>query len=216
MRTVRFINKEIVSYVKQERSEVSLDKSTLPDLKLIAAAEDIASVESIKVKHQRPAPPSKKSKNTTDFPPQLLKLILLVAFSSPRGDDYRARLKQLSTSTQEKINTVVEEVGRSYVVACIADVHGMQVQRANSNDAQSDTMSRKESTPGQVTPASEEDYQRQLLYYEQRVVKATQANKEIREENDELSRERQELKATVGKLQKEIVSGAESCGACGS
>ncbi|KAI9886071.1 MAG: adenylate kinase [Watsoniomyces obsoletus] len=159
---LNFINKEIIAFVKQFRPTIGLDKSTWPDLKLIAAAEDVASLEAIK----------------------LLKLVLLVAFISDRAEEYRTRLKQLSPSTQDKINQVLEEA-----------------QRENSIEAQSDTMSRIEPTPtpSQEAPTSEE------LQTEAVLSKLRHANKDIRDQNDVLEEERLKLTATVADLQKEML-----------
>lgn len=105
--TVRHISKEVINFVKQQRRlGTALAKQSLPDVKLIAAAEDKTASETIKV----PSEQSAANLPETDFPTQLLKLILLAAISSRNGDRYLQRIVQLSKPAQEQIRNMIEDV----------------------------------------------------------------------------------------------------------
>ena len=176
-----------------------LDKKFLPDIKLMAAAREDPSDETIKVNPLKPQP----RLGSADFVIQLLKIILLAAINSPRGTDYLGRMPRLTVPTQQSIKSIIQEVGHldSQAVVLPPNVH--QVSKKNEQIKRSASPVGKEPTPGEGYRPGQLDPE---FLYEERLGKALAANKVLAEGNDDLQQEIFGLVTRLKELESDNVS----------
>ena len=197
---MRHISKVVVNYVKIHCSRVAvLDKKFLPDIKLMAAAREDPSDETIKVTSWK----RKIGPVSADLISQLLKIILLAAINSPKGTHYLGRMPNLTVPTQQSIRTIIQEVSPLDPQGVLSPTNAHQVSKKNENIKRPVSPMGKEPNPGEGYRPGQLDPE---FLYEERLGKALAANKVLAEGNDDLQQEISGLVTRLKELESDHVS----------
>lgn len=198
---VKHILKSLNGYFL-ERTQQSPHAARLPDLK--AVAQDYSAKETNKVRRLRHF---KGLENNGQI--KLLKLVLFAAINSSMVAEYAQKMLLLSTSTQEDLKQIIEEVGLECEPAVgISAVNMPQMQNSFEEAPEASGYENDPLSPRKLRGKGSEDIGKldPGFAYEEQVSKLVAENEKLLHEKKGIQRDLQDLHDRHARLQENHVS----------